>query len=285
MIPSSVAGHACGRLSGPTRADPPARPGRRPRAGRRPAPRRPGRRWCGRARGAIDLHPALAQVEGGREARAPGSAASPASTRDSWPTVKRSANAGAQRVVGVPVGHDHTDQRPAVTSATDARRARPCSGLDPVSTSRARSLPRSARVDRVRFGTRADRRGQLVPRAEAGGSGRAGPSAGFSGPSRARLALTDGSAEPPTGEGEGVMGHGRPQAGGAAGHRRGLRAPARSRRQQALVERARPRGLSGDVRNDMAALEEEGYIAQPHTSAGRIPRTRATGCSWTGCRR
>ncbi|MCA1823434.1 MAG: heat-inducible transcriptional repressor HrcA [Frankia sp.] len=25
------------------------------------------------------------------------------------------------------------------------------------------------------------------------------------------------------------------------------------------------------VRNDMAALEEEGYIAQPHTSAGRIP--------------
>ena len=25
------------------------------------------------------------------------------------------------------------------------------------------------------------------------------------------------------------------------------------------------------VRNDMAALEEEGYITQPHTSAGRIP--------------
>ncbi len=25
------------------------------------------------------------------------------------------------------------------------------------------------------------------------------------------------------------------------------------------------------IRNDMAVLEEEGYIAQPHTSAGRIP--------------
>src|ERR1700709_863622 len=25
------------------------------------------------------------------------------------------------------------------------------------------------------------------------------------------------------------------------------------------------------IRNDRAALEEEGYIAQPHTSAGRIP--------------
>src|ERR1051325_832705 len=25
------------------------------------------------------------------------------------------------------------------------------------------------------------------------------------------------------------------------------------------------------IRNDMAALEDEGYIAQPHTSAGRVP--------------
>jgi len=25
------------------------------------------------------------------------------------------------------------------------------------------------------------------------------------------------------------------------------------------------------IRNDMAALEEEGLIAQPHTSAGRVP--------------
>ena len=25
------------------------------------------------------------------------------------------------------------------------------------------------------------------------------------------------------------------------------------------------------IRNDMAALEDAGYIAQPHTSAGRIP--------------
>src|SRR6185437_11928893 len=28
---------------------------------------------------------------------------------------------------------------------------------------------------------------------------------------------------------------------------------------------------SATVRNEMAALEREGYLAQPHTSAGRIP--------------
>ncbi|MCA1675288.1 MAG: heat-inducible transcriptional repressor HrcA, partial [Actinobacteria bacterium] len=28
---------------------------------------------------------------------------------------------------------------------------------------------------------------------------------------------------------------------------------------------------SATIRNDMVALEEEGYIAQPHTSAGRVP--------------
>src|SRR3954466_15525083 len=28
---------------------------------------------------------------------------------------------------------------------------------------------------------------------------------------------------------------------------------------------------SATVRNDMAVLEQEGYLAQPHTSAGRIP--------------
>ncbi len=28
---------------------------------------------------------------------------------------------------------------------------------------------------------------------------------------------------------------------------------------------------SATVRNDMAFLEQEGYLAQPHTSAGRIP--------------
>src|SRR5678816_3376598 len=28
---------------------------------------------------------------------------------------------------------------------------------------------------------------------------------------------------------------------------------------------------SAAVRNDMAALEQEGYLRQPHTSAGRIP--------------
>src|SRR3546814_6932362 len=28
------------------------------------------------------------------------------------------------------------------------------------------------------------------------------------------------------------------------------------------------------IRNDMAALEDEGYITQPHTSAGRVPTDR-----------
>ncbi|MDO5081846.1 heat-inducible transcriptional repressor HrcA [Arachnia propionica] len=40
---------------------------------------------------------------------------------------------------------------------------------------------------------------------------------------------------------------------------------------KALVERHRLGVSPATVRNDMAVLEEEGYIAQPHTSAGRIP--------------
>lgn len=40
---------------------------------------------------------------------------------------------------------------------------------------------------------------------------------------------------------------------------------------KALVERHSLGVSSATVRNDMAALEDEGYIAQPHTSAGRIP--------------
>ncbi|MQA04772.1 MAG: heat-inducible transcriptional repressor HrcA [Streptosporangiales bacterium] len=40
---------------------------------------------------------------------------------------------------------------------------------------------------------------------------------------------------------------------------------------KALVERHELNVSSATVRNDMAALEEDGYIAQPHTSAGRIP--------------
>ena len=39
----------------------------------------------------------------------------------------------------------------------------------------------------------------------------------------------------------------------------------------ALVDRYKLGVSSATVRNDMAALEEEGYIAQPHTSAGRVP--------------
>ncbi|SFQ00214.1 heat-inducible transcription repressor HrcA [Amycolatopsis arida] len=40
---------------------------------------------------------------------------------------------------------------------------------------------------------------------------------------------------------------------------------------KALVDRHNLGVSSATVRNDMAALEEEGYITQPHTSAGRIP--------------
>ena len=38
-----------------------------------------------------------------------------------------------------------------------------------------------------------------------------------------------------------------------------------------IVERHNLGVSSATVRNDMAALEDEGYITQPHTSAGRIP--------------
>jgi heat-inducible transcriptional repressor len=40
---------------------------------------------------------------------------------------------------------------------------------------------------------------------------------------------------------------------------------------KALVERHRLGVSSATIRNDMAALEEEGYLTQPHTSAGRVP--------------
>ncbi|MBW1598311.1 heat-inducible transcriptional repressor HrcA [Streptomyces sp. JJ38] len=40
---------------------------------------------------------------------------------------------------------------------------------------------------------------------------------------------------------------------------------------KALTERHNLNVSPATVRNDMAALEDEGYIAQPHTSAGRIP--------------
>ena len=40
---------------------------------------------------------------------------------------------------------------------------------------------------------------------------------------------------------------------------------------KALVERHSLGVSPATVRNDMAVLEEEGFITQPHTSAGRIP--------------
>jgi heat-inducible transcriptional repressor len=43
---------------------------------------------------------------------------------------------------------------------------------------------------------------------------------------------------------------------------------------KALVERHHWNVSPATVRNDMAVLEEEGYIRQPHTSAGRVPTDR-----------
>lgn len=40
---------------------------------------------------------------------------------------------------------------------------------------------------------------------------------------------------------------------------------------KALVERHHLNVSPATIRNDMAALEEEGFLAQPHTSAGRVP--------------
>jgi heat-inducible transcriptional repressor len=40
---------------------------------------------------------------------------------------------------------------------------------------------------------------------------------------------------------------------------------------KALVERHQLGVSPATIRNDMAALEDEGYITQPHTSAGRVP--------------
>lgn len=43
---------------------------------------------------------------------------------------------------------------------------------------------------------------------------------------------------------------------------------------KALAERHALGVSPATIRNDMAALEEDGYIAQPHTSAGRVPTDR-----------
>ncbi|MTK04308.1 heat-inducible transcriptional repressor HrcA [Micromonospora sp. CP22] len=43
---------------------------------------------------------------------------------------------------------------------------------------------------------------------------------------------------------------------------------------KSLVERHQLSVSPATVRNDMAVLEEEGYIRQPHTSAGRVPTDR-----------
>lgn len=43
---------------------------------------------------------------------------------------------------------------------------------------------------------------------------------------------------------------------------------------KALVERHKLAVSPATVRNDMAVLEEEGYLRQPHTSAGRVPTNK-----------
>jgi transcriptional regulator of heat shock response len=40
---------------------------------------------------------------------------------------------------------------------------------------------------------------------------------------------------------------------------------------KALADRHNLGVSPATIRNDMAVLEEQGYIAQPHTSAGRVP--------------
>src|ERR1700749_1322590 len=40
---------------------------------------------------------------------------------------------------------------------------------------------------------------------------------------------------------------------------------------KSLVDRHNLDVSPATIRNDMAVLEEQGYIAQPHTSAGRVP--------------
>lgn len=44
---------------------------------------------------------------------------------------------------------------------------------------------------------------------------------------------------------------------------------------RAIVERARLSVSTATVRNDLAALESEGFVIQPHTSAGRVPTAAA----------
>jgi heat-inducible transcriptional repressor len=40
---------------------------------------------------------------------------------------------------------------------------------------------------------------------------------------------------------------------------------------RAILEATRLNVSSATIRNDLSALEAEGYVMQPHTSAGRVP--------------
>ncbi len=50
---------------------------------------------------------------------------------------------------------------------------------------------------------------------------------------------------------------------------------------KAIVELLPEKVSSATVRKELADLTELGYLEQPHTSAGRIPSARATGCTST----
>ena len=75
-----------------------------------------------------------------------------------------------------------------------------------------------------------------------------------------------------TGTGGVSRGARRTQARGAARHRRGLRRhPGAGRLARRWSSGTTSASRPATVRNDMAVLEDEGYIRQPHTSAGRVP--------------
>ena len=50
---------------------------------------------------------------------------------------------------------------------------------------------------------------------------------------------------------------------------------------KAILELAGLNVSSATIRNELADLTEQGYLEQPHTSAGRIPSPKATGYTST----
>ena len=50
---------------------------------------------------------------------------------------------------------------------------------------------------------------------------------------------------------------------------------------KAIAQQLDTKVSSATIRNELADLVEMGYLEQPHTSAGRVPSPRATGCTST----